>query len=60
MADKKEKNLIVVILIDFRKAYDSIKRDKNKEVLMEYKIHPEMIDATTEILTIDRLQQKLI
>ena len=45
---KKKKNLIV-ISIDFKKAYDSIKREKIIEVMKEYKIHKKLIDTTGEI-----------
>ena len=45
----KMKKSLIVISVNFRKAYDSVKREKIIEVMKDYKIHPKVIDATTEI-----------
>ena len=45
----KMKKILIVISVDFKKAYDSIKREKIIEVMKDYKIHPKVIDATAEI-----------
>ena len=45
----KMKKSLIVISVDFKKAYDSIKREKIIEVMKDYKIHPKVIDATAEI-----------
>ena len=45
----RKKKSLIVISVDFKKAYDSIKREKIIEAMIEYKIHPKVIDATGEI-----------
>ena len=45
---KREKPLIV-ISIDFSKAYDSIDRKKMIETMIRYKIHPNIIDIVAKI-----------
>ena len=50
------KKSLIVISVDFKKAYDSIKREKIIEVVKDYKIHPKVIDATAEIYEGDTTQ----
>ena len=45
---KREKPL-VVISIDFSKAYDSIDRKKMIETMVKYKIHPNIIDIVAKV-----------
>ena len=40
---------LVVVSIDFKKAYDSIKREEMIQVMKEYRIHPEVIDILAEV-----------
>ena len=47
-AFKKKEKLIVVVL-DFKKAFDSIDRKKLIEVLIEYRINPYIIDLVAKI-----------
>ena len=45
----RNKKKLIVTSIDFRKAFDSIKRETLVEVLKEYKIHPLVIDSIAKI-----------
>ena len=44
---KKEK--LILIAVDYSKAYDSIDREKMIETLIEYKIQPEIIDTIIQL-----------
>ena len=44
---------LIVIAIDFTKAFDSIKREKMIEVMKKYKIHWQIIDAVANIYSGD-------
>ena len=50
---KYYKNLIIVA-IDFKKAFDSVDRGKLVEVLVKYKIHPEVIDMMVKVYSGDK------
>ena len=45
----KMRKSLIIVSVDFKKAYDSIKREQIIEVMKEYKIHPKLIDATADI-----------
>ena len=45
----REKKKLILIAVDYSKAYDSIDRNKMIETLIEYKIHPEIIDAIIQL-----------
>ena len=45
----KNKKKLIIPSIDFKKAFDSIKRETLIEVLKEYKIHPLIIDSIAKI-----------
>ena len=45
----KQNKPLVVISIDFSKAYDSIDRRKMIETMIEYKIHPNIIDIISKV-----------
>ena len=47
------KNL-VVIAIDFKKAFDSIDRGKLVEALVKFKIHPELIELMVKVYSGDK------
>ena len=64
-ANKRGEKLIVIAL-DFKKAFDSIDRSKLIEVLVRYKIHPNMIDLIVKVysndsttLTLGDLEEKM-
>ncbi|MEL6606481.1 MAG: reverse transcriptase family protein, partial [Cyanobacteria bacterium J06614_10] len=40
---------LIVIAIDFQKAYDSIKRESLIEIMKEYKIHKDIIESVAEL-----------
>ncbi len=48
------KTPLIIISIDFTKAYDSIKRGKMIEILMENKINPECIDFISKVYCNDK------
>ena len=50
----KNKKPLIITAIDFKKAYDSIKRDSLVKALLKYKVHPLMIDIITEIYKDDK------
>lgn len=50
----KNRKALIIISIDFKKAFDSIKRGKMIEVLMKYKIHPKVIDAVASLYKEDK------
>ena len=50
----KRKVPLIVTSIDYSKAFDSIDRARMIEVLMKYKVHPNMIDTVAEIYQGDR------
>ena len=45
----QQKKQMIVISIDFSKAYDSIDRKKMIETMIKYKIHPNIIDNVSKI-----------
>ena len=49
----KTKKPLIVVSIDYSKAFDSIDRAKMIEVLMKYRVHPRMIDSVAAIYTGD-------
>ncbi|CAL4088951.1 unnamed protein product [Meganyctiphanes norvegica] len=49
----KEKKTLVLITVDYSKAYDSIDREKMIEALIEYKIHPHIIDNIIKLYSGD-------
>ena len=46
-------NNLVVVAIDFKKAFDSIDRGKLVEVLVKYRIHPDVIDMMVKVYSGD-------
>ena len=50
----KRRTPLVVVSIDYSKAYDSIKREKIIEVMRKYKIHPQIIEAVSGVYINDR------
>ena len=61
---KKNKKPLIVISIDFRKAYDSVKREAMMEMLKEYKINEDIIEtiASTyqnDITTLNYAEEKV-
>ena len=40
--------------IDFKKAFDSVKREKIIEVMEEYKVHPQLIEGVANIYVGDK------
>ena len=50
----KAKKELIVASIDFKKAFDSIKRDAIIEVLKEYKVHYKIIDTIADIYVGDK------
>ena len=45
----KKKEKLIVIALDFKKAFDSIDRRKLLEVMIEYRINPYIIDLVAKI-----------
>ena len=45
----KQDKQLVVISIDYSKAYDSIDRKKMIETMIKYKIHPDIIDIVSNV-----------
>ena len=45
---------LFIMALDFKKAFDSIDRSKLIEVLIEYRVHPSMIDLVAKIYSDDR------
>ena len=45
---------LIVMALDFKKAFDSIDRSKLIEVLKEYRVHPNMIDLIAKVYSSDR------
>ncbi|MCP4485682.1 MAG: hypothetical protein GY823_14200, partial [Flavobacteriaceae bacterium] len=50
----KSRKQLVVIAVDYTKAYDSIDRKTIIETLIKYKIHPSVIDSIAEIYQGDK------
>ena len=50
----RDRQELVVVGIDFEKAYDSVRRDRLIEVMRDYKIQGEIIDFVSRIYTGDR------
>ena len=51
--------MLIVVAIDFIKAFDSIDRKKMIEVLIKYKIHPYIIDTIAKVYSIDKTIVKM-
>ena len=45
----KKKQMLIITSVDFKKAFDSVKRDKLLEVMKKYKIHTKVIDMIVNI-----------
>ena len=45
----KKKKPLIVVSIDFKKAFDSVKREKIIEVMEDYKVHPHLIEGVANI-----------
>ena len=50
----RTRSQLIFIALDFKKAFDSIDRSKMIEVLIRYKVHPNMIDIIARIYNEDR------
>ena len=50
----KRKQQLIMTAVDFKKAYDSVKRETLIKVLMDYKVHPTIIEAVGEIYNEDK------
>ena len=50
----KLKKMLIITAVDFKKAFDSIKRDTLIKVMMKYKIHPKIIDFIAAIYSGDK------
>ena len=48
-SDRRRKEMLVVVAIDFKKAFDSIDRGRLVEVLVRYRIHPLVIDLIVRV-----------
>ena len=55
----KTKTQLIIIAIDYRKAYDSVKREKMVEALKYYKIDSDIIDSIVEIYKQDETKVKI-
>ena len=55
----KLKAPLIVISVDFEKAYDSIKRGKMIEILMESKVNPKCLDFITKVYTNDKTRVEI-
>ena len=45
----RRKEMLIITSIDFKKAFDSVKRDKLLEVMKKYKIHSKVIDLIINV-----------
>lgn len=50
----REKKTLIITSIDYSKAFDSIKRNKIVEILINYKVHPLLISAIVNIYQDDK------
>ena len=48
-SSKRENNMLIMVSIDYSKAFDSIDRRRLVEVLIMYKIHPHVIDLIVRV-----------
>lgn len=55
----QDKHPLIVISVDFSKAFDSIKREAMIETLIDYKVHPKIINIVANIYKGDRTFVKL-
>ena len=53
-SNKKEHKVLIMIALDFKKAYDSINRGKLIETLVKFKIHPALIDLVARVYSGDK------
>ena len=53
------KKSLIVTAIDFKKAFNSIKRHKLIEVLIYYRVHPLIIDLIAKVYTEDKTYLQL-
>ena len=56
---KKYHNNLIVVALDFKKAFDSVDRGKLIETLVKYKINPWLIDLVVKVYTGDRTVLRL-
>ena len=52
----KNRRQLIVTAIDFRKAYDSVKREELIKAMLDFKINEKVIDVVSEIYTDDRVE----
>ena len=50
---------MVVVGVDFRKAFDSVKREKILDVLKEYRIPEDVLEVFREVYSIDKTRVEL-
>ena len=55
-SSRRKKEMLVVVAIDFKKAFDSIDRGRLVEVMVRYRIHPQVIDIILRVYTGPALQ----
>ena len=46
---RREDKKLIVVAIDFKKAFDSIDRGRLVEVMIRYRIHPQVIDMIVRV-----------
>ena len=51
---RKDDDRIILVALDFKKAFDSIDRKRMIEVLIKYKIHPYIIDLIAKVYSNDK------
>ena len=54
MSSFKNKNSLIVTAIDFSKAFDSIKRDKLIKAMINFRVHPRLIDIIANLYDGDK------
>ena len=56
---EEERGMVIILALDFQKAFDSVKRREMVETLIEYKIDPKVIDLVVEIYSKDETTVKM-